>query len=379
MTRFGKQLLFLTAAALLVFSGCGESKQSATDEANLPVPVEMIPVRLGAIENTIDFFGNVVADQQVEVYSTVANRVVGLYVEVGRMVAAGDVLAEIDTEKIRQAVTQAEAGLESAQAQAQTVSAEWERIKKLYDNNAISQSQYEAVQAQRDGAQSALKQVRAALSTARSQLQDTKITAPISGVVSQRRLEVGDMAVPQVPIFTVEKMDTVRVQVNVIERYISIIRPGQPARILVASYPDSVFRGVVTRVDPTLNPLTRTAGAEIVIPNPGLLLKPGMFANVAVVIEHKENVPIIPANAVLESTYLVHDNDNVATGKVRVDRRVFVVTDDIARERPVQLGIVDRTLAEVVAGLSGGERIVSVGQHNLSDSSRIAIVTETTE
>jgi len=370
-----KIFLVLMVVSILLISSCGKSDDDNSEEVVAAVPVEMTTVELGNIEKTIQFFGNVAADQEIRVYCTIPNQITAINVEKGDKVEAGDLLAEIDTEKIRQAVTQAEAGLESAQAQFESVDAEWQRIKTLYADNAISQSQYEAVKAQRNATGSGVKQMKAVLSTAKSQLQDTRITAPISGIISERNFEVGDLAVPQIPLFTVVKMDPVLVEVNVIERHINVITPGQKAWITVSGYPDTVFQGHIKQVNPTLNPMTRTAKAEIEVLNPNLNLRPGMFANVSVVIEEKFSVPVIPKYSIIEKTSLNYEAGQLTTNKVKINRHVFVIEDSIAVRRQITIGIEDRTRAEVVTGLIGAENIVLVGQHNLTDSARIDIIT----
>lgn len=369
-----KIVLLGLASVILINSGCSNPEAKAGAESEPAIPVEIITVDLNTIESTIQFFGNVTADKEIKVYSTVPNRITSIYVDYGDRVEAGDLLAQIDTEKITQAVTQAEAGLESAQAQFKSVDAEWQRIQTLYADNAISQSQYEAVKAQRDGAGSGVKQLKAALSAARSQLSDTRITAPIAGMVAERNFEAGDMAAPQFPLFSIVKMDPVRVEVNVIERHINIIKPGQKAWLTVSGYPDSIFAGTVKQVNPTLNPMTRTARAEIVVPNPGLILRPGMFADVNVVIAAKKAVPVIPKYAIIEKTSLNYEEGQLTTNKVKINRHVFVVEDSLALKREITIGIEDRTGAEVINGLTGGQRLVVVGQYNLSDSARVAVI-----
>ncbi len=357
----------------MFLASCGKPAAEVAEEVQV-IPVQLAEVERGSIEKTIQFFGNVVADQEIKVYSTVPNKITGIMVDVNQTVAVGDLLAEIDTEKITQAVTQAEAGLESAQAQYKTTEAEWQRIKKLYDDNAISQSQLEAVKAQRDAASSGVKQVRAALSTARSQLSDTRITAPISGIISERNFEVGDMATPQIPLFTVVHMNPVLVQVNVIERNMNIIKPGQTAWVSVAAYPDTMFQGLIRQVNPTLNPMTRTAQAEIEIPNPDLLLRSGMFADVNVVIQEKKDVPLVPKYAIIEKTSLNYEDGQLTTNKVKINRHVFVVNDSVAVKQEITIGIEDRTRAEILSGLVGGENIVVLGQYNLMDSTQVEII-----
>ena len=118
-----------------------------------------------------------------------------------------------------------------------------------------------------------------------------------------------------------------------------------------------------------------TAKAEIEVPNPNLNLRPGMFANVSVVIEEKFSVPVIPKYTIIEKTSLNYEAGQLTTTKVKVNRHVFVIEDSIAVKREITIGIEDRTRAEVVTGLNGAEKIVLVGQHNLTDSARVDIIT----
>jgi RND family efflux transporter MFP subunit len=249
---------FITTASILICSlllltfcggGGAQTDTNAVDEIP-PVPVNIASVGAGSIEKTIELFGNVRAEQSVTIFST------------------------IDDEKIVQAVDQAAAGLEAAQTQYQTANSEWERAQTLYQEKVVSQSHYEGMKAQRDAAHSNVKQMEAVYSTAQSQLRDTKITSPISGVVSFRGLDAGDMATPQVPLFEVVTLHPIKVEINVIERNVGVITAGLEARVTVSSSPDTTFIGTIEKVNPTLDPMSRTASAEITLANPQMQLKP---------------------------------------------------------------------------------------------------------
>lgn len=363
--------------AIVTLIGCGRpsgEEMDAVDEKS--IPVEVTTVRLGDISQVKSYFGNVAAEQSVKVYSKVANQIDEIVVDVGDEVLHGEMLSRVNTDKIHQAVEQAEAGLESAQAQLAMIDAEYSRIKRLFTENAVSQSQTESVKTQWEAARASVKQLEASVSTARSQLADTRIVAPIDGVVAQRLVEEGDMAAPQLPLFELVDMDTVEVSINIIERELPLIQPGLQARIYVDSRPDTVYHGQVERVNPTLNPTTRTTQATIRLPNSGGELKPGMFARVEVIIDHKEHVPLIPRQTVIEKSRLSYQNGRLSSGKVIVDKHVFIVEDGRAFWRPIRTGIEYDNTVEVREGLSGNELIVSVGQHMVTDSAKVNIVTQ---
>ncbi len=372
-----KELLIITLLTLTLI-GCGKKKANSDDPDVKIVPVNVGTVSRQAIEKTTTFFGDILADHSVKVYSTIPNKIVRLHHDIGDEVKVGELLAEINTEKIHQAADQAKAGLDAARAQLQNVNSEYDRLKKLYKEKAVSQSQMDAMTTQRDAARSSVKQLEAAYSSAQSQLKDTKITAPVTGVIVLRSLNEGDQAAPQIPLFEIANMDTVRILINVIERQLPDIEMGQSALVNVTAYPDTVFKGKVARVNPTLNPMTRTAEAEIRIPNPGHLLRPGMFSKVEVVLDEHQNAVVIGKANIIEKTRLAYDNGQLSTAKVEIDRFVYVVDKNKAELRPVKTGILSDDEAEVVDGLQSGETIVTVGQHNLEpgDSVKVFVPSE---
>lgn len=375
--RFKYLTLPLVIALFLFSSGC-KSKSANEGTEKDAVPVQVITVKLGAIEDVSRYFGTVQARESVKVYSTVPRRILRLYHDVGEIVPTGELLAEVEREQIQQAVHQAEAGLETAQAQFQNTDIELNRLKKLYQEKAISQSQLDALQTQWDAARSAVKQFSASLSAAQSQLAETHIEAPIGGVIVNRLLEAGDLASPQIPLFEIANMDTIKINVQIIERDLSKVRRGQPVRLMVATYPDSIFRGRIIRVNPTLNPMTRTADAEIEVSNRRHQLKPGMFATVDLILNRKEQVPVIPKHTIIEKTMLATRGGDLSTGDVFVEKHVFTIEDNRAYWRTIRTGIINHTLVEILDGLEPGETIVSVGQHMLSDSSLIEIIPQLT-
>jgi len=363
-------------SSLLILGSCGQSKKDTNTENAAKIPVEVAKMTTGPIELKINFLGNITAIQEVKVYSTIPTRIISMKADVGDVVKKKQVLASVDNEKVRNAVLQAEAGLESARAQYNNVEMEWNRVSRLYQENAISKAQYDGANAQREAAKSAVKQLEAALATANNQMDDSYITAPISGVISARLLEQGDQAAPSIPIFSIVKMDQVKIQIEVVENQIEKIRTGQRAHVRVESFPKEVFEGEISKVNPTLNPATRTVGAEVLIDNPELKLRPGMFAKVEVVIDRHEHSLLIPKYSILENTRLEYLGGELTNSVVKIDQYVFVVHDSVAYKRDVVSGIIDDNTVEILKGLTGDELLVITGQHNLLDSSKVEIVAD---
>jgi RND family efflux transporter MFP subunit len=370
--RFTTKIFLILSISLFII-GCGGKNDDEANEVT-PIAVKVAEITNQDIQGVLGFFGNIEGIQAVKVYSTIPNRVTNIYVNIGDEVRKGQVLATINADKITEGVTQAEAGYEATLAQYNTTEAEFQRVQKLYDENVVSQSHYDAVKAQRDASKSSVKQMEAALSAAKSQFQDTRITSPITGVVSMKNYELGDMAAPQMPFFKVVDMDPVKVNINIIERYLGMVKPGLDATLTVNSYPDEVFKGTVSIVNPTLDAMTRTASAEIIFDNDELKLKPGMFANVEVITDEKNDVPVIPDYAIIEKTALDYSDGKISTGKIKIEKFVFTLQDSIALKRTIKTGIEHDNLVEVLSGVESGELLVTRGQHILLDSSLVNIV-----
>lgn len=354
-------------------SSCTKSKSTVKD-ANVAIPVNVTTVKFQDIEQKLNFLGNVEAFQEVKVYSTVPTRILQMNVDVGQMVKKGDVLAIVDNEKIKQGVIQAEAGLEAARAQARNLEVEYNRIQRLFNENAVSKSQFDAIKTQYEASNATVKQLEAALSNAKAQLKDSYVTTPIDGVVASRTLNEGDQTSPQMPLFSIVQMNRVKVAVEVVESQISLIKPGQTAYLEVNPYPNQRFTGKVEKIYPTLNPVARTVTAEIIVDNSNNLLKPGMYAKVTIVIDRHKNAMVIPKFAVLERTSLKYLGGELSNTVVTVDRYVYVVKDSIALQHAIQTGIEDGALVEVRSGLAPNQLIVTLGQHNLYDSALVSIV-----
>ena len=190
---------------------------------------------------------------------------------------------------------------------------------------------------------------------------NAEVKSPISGIITRYYTDIGGTVAPQAPIFNVADMDEVKVVVNVIEKDITKIKHGQQASLYVDAYPDKKFTGRVDTINQALDRVTRTAEVRIFVENPGHLLKPGMFAKVGVLINTRENVVVVPVDSVLGG----YDN-----------RYVFIVQDDRALLKPVETGISDEEVIEIVKGIKENEAVVIAGQSKLKDNAEVRVITE---
>jgi RND family efflux transporter MFP subunit len=207
-------------------------------------------------------------------------------------------------------------------------------------------------------AKAGVAQAEATLAFARQQVVNAHISTPISGVVSKRMTEPGQMANPGVPLIEIVALDTIYFEATVSEMEVQKIQAGQPVEITVDALPGRKFQGKVRKILPTAENRSRQFTVQIDVPNSKGDLKPGMFARGSIEISRRDNAVIIPKDALIQS-----GNDWI----------VYVVSGSVARQRMVITGFETRTDMEVVSGLSADDRVVTVGQDKLSDGVKVHV------
>lgn len=188
------------------------------------------------------------------------------------------------------------------------------------------------------------------------------VLSPIAGVVGRIYVDKGGSVLPQTAVALVVNMDTVRIDLDIPEKYLPKISIGQEAQITSDAYPGQKFIGKVTKVSPVLDLATRSAPIEITIDNAGHLLKSGMFSKVSLAIDQRLNVPVILKEAII--------------GK-EPDTYVYTVENNKAKTRKISLGIHEGPLYEVAQGLKEGEMVVIMGQQRLYDDAPVVVEEET--
>jgi membrane fusion protein (multidrug efflux system) len=367
MNRIGAVLITLLSFALLV--GCSQSKSKAEEETKIPVTIAMI--ERSDVEQTLTYQGDIQADVAVKVFSKIPDRIEAFYVDDGDAVTKGQPIAKIFATTIEQGMRQAEAGVNALAAQEANLKVEFERAERLYKEGAMSKQQFDTIETQYKAIQSQVRQAEAGLRSAKSTLDDATITAPISGIIGKRYLEVGDMASMGMPLVEIVQKKQVKAMFDVTETDFGKIKPGQPARIKVKSYPNRIFVGQVTKISPILDPMTRMASVEVLIDNSSDELKPGMFAEVTIITGVLENVISVPRFATIENTSLqrVAGQDEVVKKYL-----VYIVENGKALERELDVNYINHMNIAVNGGLAVGDSLVIEGQNNLRDSVAVSII-----
>lgn len=368
----------LVAAGLLVtvvvfggfLAGCSRGGKPAAGNDGRVVAVAVEPVQVGDLENRVTITGKVAAAAEVNVVPKVPGKVAAVPVQVGDRVKAGQVLVRLEATEIAAQVRQAEAALELARAGAGQAEANYrnarenlERIEKLFQEGAVSQQQLDLARTQfavaesqyRGAGSGQVRQAQAAVELARANLANTVITSPIAGLVATRNVDPGEMAAPGVPVVTVVDLDTVVVEGSLSESQVNRISVGQEALVTIRALGERGFTGRVVTLSPVAG-LSRAFPVKIEIANRDHLIKPGMVAEATLATEKRAGVMLVPREALLE---------------VNGQKVVYVLDGEVARERPVKVGLVGRARAEVLEGLQAGQEVVVVGQESLRDGTRV--------
>jgi RND family efflux transporter MFP subunit len=279
-----------------------------------PVVVTTAGARQGAVAIEAEFVGTLEAEAFAELFARTSGQLVEVRADTGERVRRGQTLARIDDaeereglEQTRAALRMAEATVAQRQADLELARATAERTRSLLEERLVSeqvsdqaQAQLAAAEAQLALARAQVEQARANLATTEVELANTRIIAPFDGFIGQRLLDGGAFAATNRPVFTIVDLSTIETEIHLTERDAARVAVGQPASVRVAAFPERRFEGRVARIANIFDPQTHTTTAEVEVENPGALLKPGMFATVAIVYRTEPDALLVPESALVE-------------------------------------------------------------------------------
>jgi HlyD family secretion protein len=334
-------------------------------------------VTRGPITQLVTATGTLNPVVNVQVGSQVSGNIQKLFADFNSEVKAGQAVAQIDPMLFQAAVTQAEGDLANAQAALELAKVNAERIQKLFAQKNSSQQDLDQATATLHQAEANVKIKQGALDKAKADLDHCRITSPIDGVVISRNVDVGQTVAAslQAPVIFQIANDLTKMQIdsNVAEADVGAVSVDQDVDFTVDAFPTRTFHGKVVQVRnaPITVQNVVTYDTVIGVSNPDLKLKPGMTANVSVIIEHKDNVVQIknaalryrpPEAAAAEppkSTSSPSGERPTPARERKPERTIYVLS--YGRPKPVQIktGISDGIMTEVTEGLKEGDRVVT--------------------
>ena len=366
-----KKKVFISAAAVIVLAGAGMWIFGGK-KASQTISFSPSVVQKGTISNSITATGTIEPVTEVEVGTQVSGIIDKIYVDYNSEVKAGQVIAEMDRVTLISDLQSAQATYDGAEAEYIYQEKLYERNKKLYSKQLISDTEYEQYEYNYRRAKSAYDQSKAALAKAQRNLSYTTITSPINGVVTSREVEAGQTVASgfETPTLFAIAADLTKMQVvaDVDEADIAGVKDSARVTFTVDAYPDDVFEGRVKqiRLGSTNSSSSTSTTSETVVTyevvitadNPELKLKPRLTANVTIFTDTRENVLVVPNKALR-----FNPDKKIAGGKTIKDcdspKKVWTMDATSFTAHPVKTGMNDGSNTEIISGISEGTEIVT--------------------
>jgi RND family efflux transporter MFP subunit len=394
MSRAVSTLLLGCVLPLAGCSGVGNAQSRAPEAARR---VKALAVRPDTVRRSIDIVGTLAAAEEVTVSSEVEGKVSRIRADLGDRVSAGDVLVELDREKLQYRYQASRAAFERAKARfgldesspgalrpiektpevqkaaADLAQAEQavQRARELSRRGLLpaqqlddAEARYQAAKAGYDSAVQNARNLRADIDAgeanmrlAERELRDSQVRAPFDGYIQKRLVTPGMFVRLQSPLMMLVKVDPLKLTGEVPERLAPWVRVGQQVEVRVDAYPDSVVVGTISRISPSVNQQTRAFPLEASVPNRDSRLKPGTFARARILSDRMDQVVAVPVSA-LQYRYGVN--------------RVFLIKGDRLVAREVKTGDRLGDRMEITEGVRAGDLIVAADVEPLAEGLRVS-------
>lgn len=334
-------LLLLSAASLSLSTACSSSSSSKQETAQSTDSTQVVTVdaaRLTELDSRQQYTAQLEAKTLNNITAQAGGRVKQILVAVGDRVAAGQVVARMEA-------TQASA----AQIQLADAKTNFARMDELYKVGGISKAQWEQ-------AKSALEQAKLSYGNAS---ENTLLRSPISGFVTAKNYDNGDVTSPTLPILVIQQVSPLKVVVNVSEQYYTRLKPGLEASLSVEALGTQSFSGRITKVYPTVDATTHTVGVEIEVANKDQRLRPGMYARLSLDFGTRQALTISDKAIVRQAGSGI--------------RYVYVLKEGKAVYREVELGELQDGRYEVLRGIEPGEQLIISAPSRLKNGTAVKL------
>jgi RND family efflux transporter MFP subunit len=356
--------LALLVLALLTLSGCSGNQERKPMAP--PIKVGAVSVDRGNIEQSLDVSGTLRFTANTTVSAEVSAQIQSIEVADGQPVSDGQLLLVFDESKIRETANQAQANLRKDEATLVLNHAEWEKHLGLLKSNSISQTVYDQKFAAYQNSLAQVEHDKAALAKATQDLTRTRVKAPVGGVLSNRYVEKGDWVFEGGKLFQIGDYRKIYLEAYVSDLEVGklpikkAVSEGVDAEVKVDSYPDKIFGGRLTYIQPVANE-SRLFQIRIYLDNPEMALLQGMFARGRIVVNVVPGVIRIPLGALLGQ---VRNNE---------DNSVFIVDEDNkAKLSRIRIGVTNHTYGQVLDGLKEGELVIADGKEVITTGQSLA-------
>lgn len=347
-----RYLLTLPLALTMLLGACSSDKKEAENTEDAKPTVKVATVQERNIDQTSEYTATVQAEKVNNISAQLSARIRDIYVDEGMRVSKGQKLVVLDDVN----ATTYQLQVENAKANLRNIQTDYNRALELYKIGGGTKQAVDQMETQLINAKNTVAQAERTL---RNAAENTVLVSPISGVVTARNYDPGDMT-GQLPILTVAQVQPVKIVINVSESELSLVKKGMPAVVKFDTYGSEEFHGTITMVAPTVNEQTRTFGVEITVPNSQDKILPGMFGRVTLNLGVSRHV-VVPDRAIVKQT---------GSG----DHYVYVYKDGKVSYNLVELGRRVDDGYEILSGVPAGATVVISGQNRLANGMEVTVI-----
>lgn len=303
---------------------------------------------------SINAIGSLVAINGVQVSPEVAGMVTDIFFQSGQIVKAGQKLVQLDDRTDQQ-------DLINLNSQLTLTKINYDRQVQLFQTKSTSQSSL-------DSANAEFQQALAAVNKTKILISEKLITAPFTGKIGIRNVNIGQYVSPGTPLVNLQSLNPLHVQFSLPEQNFKLLSYGQPLEIQVSNYPNEKFKAKITAIDASVDPVTRNILIEGTVPNDNFKLYPGMFANVQVLLPKQNKVVTVPQTAVSVSLYgdIVYVVEQ--SGKDKEGKPIYTV-----HQQYVTIGDRRGNEIAILQGIKAGQQVVNSGQLKLENGAQVII------
>src|SRR2546425_272738 len=373
----------LVLSSLCTLASCSRQPAVQAKQDSGPVSIQAVPITTRQLQRDVESVGTLFPYEEVTISSEIDGRIVEVGADLGDTVKKDQVLVRVSDEEQRYMLAQNEAQLRQSlerlglkdekdrvadikatpdvrRAQADLTDAQqrFARARSLTEQSIGSRQDLDAAEAHFHAMQATydttlnqtrnlireIERTRAVVDLQRKKLRDTTIYAPEAGHVKERRVNVGQYVQPNTPVFTLVKIDPIRMRIEAPERMAPWVKTGQFADVLLEAFPNRTFRGKIWRISPTVEQSKRTFIVEALIDNPDALLKPGSYAKARVHTDKLDMIKLLPTLAI---NYVFGSN------------KVYIVKGEMIEARDVKIGDRFGNDTEIIEGIHDGEQVAT--------------------
>lgn len=346
-------ILFVSVLALAACQSDKEENTAETHPQQIKVMAET--VSLGAVPMKAVVPGSIVPDQRAQIASRLMGYIKNLNVKVGQEVEAGDLLFSIDSTDVNSQILKAKSGYQQAEAALKDAKLDYDRFKKLYEEESVSKQQFDKISLQYKVAQENLVAAKTGLDQAKSQLNYANVKAPFDGVVVDKMATAGSLAAPGNPVLVLENRSSLSVQTQVANRLYARLHLGDTADVLIDGQ-DAPMKGTIYTLVSAADPKTRTHTVKLSLPAVKDV-NSGTFAQVSFTSGERQTM-MVPKSAIITRSGI---------------EGIFVIDEGKAYFHMVRIGQTMGDKVEIQAGINLGDRIVISNNQSLLNGDKVII------